>query len=497
LDSQQDEYMPVWNETDEISLEAGFKVQIHTQAEPAFIHELGFGISPGFQTLVATQEQRITFLPKPWGKCRDNVKKDEQIFMDTYSISGCRIACETKEVFKECNCIMVHMPNKEGKQQFCTAEEYKVCADIKLDNLTSGNSSECTCETPCEVIRYNLEMSNLRFPSEQARSFLAYKYKVSEDYVKRNFLKLNVFFEALNYETIEQKVAYEVPGLFGDIGGQMGLFIGASILTILELFDYIYEVIKEKVVGGKLSRKKDKKENKTKRNKEETPITEDLSLSILPSAGNFSNSAAPPEYQSKSCRNTNKQHTIYGTQIFDTQLNKNQRQSAPSQYQGVGNFLMTLKEDDGHPRLPDYQMRYDTDQQVNGGGKMTRRNIHGSIMPRETSMSYNDLYRVHDFSGTSTLPPDVGCSFASSHHSRHKHMSRGYTAPYPIGAASSSSCLNSLTNPRSQQHTSAFSPNVVSSLANNQSHTNQSTSFMTDYDPNNPDYPLPMETDIH
>lgn len=28
----------------------------------------------------------------------------------------------------------------------------------------------------------------------------------------------------------------------GDIGGQMGLFIGASILTVLELFDYAYEV---------------------------------------------------------------------------------------------------------------------------------------------------------------------------------------------------------------------------------------------------------------
>lgn len=28
----------------------------------------------------------------------------------------------------------------------------------------------------------------------------------------------------------------------GDIGGQMGLFIGASVLTILELFDYLYEV---------------------------------------------------------------------------------------------------------------------------------------------------------------------------------------------------------------------------------------------------------------
>ena len=36
----------------------------------------------------------------------------------------------------------------------------------------------------------------------------------------------------------------QVPGLLGDIGGQMGLFIGASIMTILELFDYVYEVIK-------------------------------------------------------------------------------------------------------------------------------------------------------------------------------------------------------------------------------------------------------------
>lgn len=94
-------------------------------------------------------------------------------------------------------------------------------------------------------------------------------------FCRDNILVLDVFFEALNYETIEQKKAYEVAGLLGrsdliimvlialpnyftspflhlshsvslsttgDIGGQMGLFIGASILTILELFDYAYEV---------------------------------------------------------------------------------------------------------------------------------------------------------------------------------------------------------------------------------------------------------------
>lgn len=39
----------------------------------------------------------------------------------------------------------------------------------------------------------------------------------------------------------------------GDIGGQMGLFIGASILTILELFDYLYEVKISPIIIGSFS----------------------------------------------------------------------------------------------------------------------------------------------------------------------------------------------------------------------------------------------------
>lgn len=90
---------------------------------------------------------------------------------------------------------------------------------------------------------------------------------------RENVLVLDIFFEALNYETVEQKKAYEVSELLGvwvfmraraghpqgvgrasgceltgdsvsagDIGGQMGLFIGASLLTILEILDYLCEV---------------------------------------------------------------------------------------------------------------------------------------------------------------------------------------------------------------------------------------------------------------
>ena len=38
--------------------------------------------------------------------------------------------------------------------------------------------------------------------------------------------KVNIFFGELNYQTISQIKAYDFASLLGDIGGQMGLFIG-------------------------------------------------------------------------------------------------------------------------------------------------------------------------------------------------------------------------------------------------------------------------------
>ncbi|XP_036983966.1 acid-sensing ion channel 2 isoform X2 [Artibeus jamaicensis] len=224
LDIQQDEYLPIWGETEETTFEAGVKVQIHSQSEPPFIQELGFGVAPGFQTFVATQEQRLTYLPPPWGECRSSEMGLD--FFPVYSITACRIDCETRYIVENCNCRMVHMPGL----------------------LAEKDSNYCLCRTPCNLTRYNKELSMVKIPSKTSAKYLEKKFNKSEKYISENILVLDIFFEALNYETIEQKKAYEVAALLGDIGGQMGLFIGASILTILELFDYIYELIKEKLL---------------------------------------------------------------------------------------------------------------------------------------------------------------------------------------------------------------------------------------------------------
>ncbi|XP_062453235.1 acid-sensing ion channel 1 isoform X2 [Rhea pennata] len=259
LDIQQDEYLPVWGETDETSFEAGIKVQIHSQDEPPLIDQLGFGVAPGFQTFVSCQEQRLIYLPPPWGDCKAAAGDSE--FYDTYSITACRIDCETRYLVENCNCRMVHMP---GDAPYCTPEQYKECADPALDFLVEKDNEYCICEMPCNVTRYGKELSMVKIPSKASAKYLAKKYNKSEQYIGENILVLDIFFEALNYETIEQKKAYEVAGLLGDIGGQMGLFIGASILTILELFDYAYEVIKHRLCRRGKCRKNHKRSNTDK-----------------------------------------------------------------------------------------------------------------------------------------------------------------------------------------------------------------------------------------
>ncbi|KAL6085559.1 hypothetical protein STEG23_033413 [Scotinomys teguina] len=240
LDIQQEEYLPIWRETNETSFEAGIRVQIHSQEEPPYIHQLGFGVSPGFQTFVSCQEQRLTYLPQPWGNCRaeSELREPELQGYSAYSVSACRLRCEKEAVLQRCHCRMVHMP---GNETICPPNIYIECADHTLDSLGGGAEGPCFCPTPCNLTRYGKEISMVKIPNRGSARYLARKYNRNETYIRENFLVLDVFFEALTSEAMEQRAAYGLSALLGDLGGQMGLFIGASILTLLEILDYIYE----------------------------------------------------------------------------------------------------------------------------------------------------------------------------------------------------------------------------------------------------------------
>ncbi len=61
--------------------------------------------------------------------------------------------------------------------------------------------------------------------------------------MKTQFARLNVYFSDLEVVVRKTIPSYELPQLFCDIGGTLGLWAGISIITILELFAYTGKLI--------------------------------------------------------------------------------------------------------------------------------------------------------------------------------------------------------------------------------------------------------------
>ena len=51
-------------------------------------------------------------------------------------------------------------------------------------------------------------------------------------------MKIDVFYKELKYEKIEQRPAFELFSLLSEVGGFLGLLLGASVLTVCEVVDY-------------------------------------------------------------------------------------------------------------------------------------------------------------------------------------------------------------------------------------------------------------------
>ena len=63
---------------------------------------------------------------------------------------------------------------------------------------------------------------------------------------------MDIFYQDLSYEEIEQNIAFEFLSLLSEIGGFLGLLLRASVLTVCELVDYTVLLLIRKVKRKKL-----------------------------------------------------------------------------------------------------------------------------------------------------------------------------------------------------------------------------------------------------
>ena len=82
---------------------------------------------------------------------------------------------------------------------------------------------------------------------KQVRSwFLALNKTVKEDiatWVSESFLRVNIYYSSMEEKIMEQSPAFETWDLFSDLGGLLGLCLGVSVITAVELLGLVTGII--------------------------------------------------------------------------------------------------------------------------------------------------------------------------------------------------------------------------------------------------------------
>ena len=158
-----------------------------------------------------------------------------------YSYARCTNDCYTDLLYKNCNCV----PMSE-KEDGCTLYDYYTCVLINHMNYQSSMLADCQCVPNCVEVKYDYSVTMTEFPNDNI-DFVAKLYNLGNhtmDYYVKNYINFFINYENLEVTTIDEVPAMTIQQLFSDIGGLLGLFLGMSVITLFECFQFIGSLLK-------------------------------------------------------------------------------------------------------------------------------------------------------------------------------------------------------------------------------------------------------------
>ncbi|KAL2781031.1 acid-sensing ion channel 5 [Daubentonia madagascariensis] len=220
-------------------LDAGIIFVIHSPKKVPQFDGLGLLTPVGMHARVTIRQVMTVHQEYPWGECNPNIQLQN---FGSYSTSGCLKECKAQHIEKQCGCLPFLLP---GNGIECDLQKSYSCVSpildhIELKELCTVGTHNSSCPVSCEETEYPATISYSNFPSKKALKYLSKKLNKSQEYIRENLVKIEINYSDLNYKITQQQKAVSVPELLADVGGQLGLFCGASIITIIEIIEYIF-----------------------------------------------------------------------------------------------------------------------------------------------------------------------------------------------------------------------------------------------------------------
>ena len=209
-------------------------VIFHSKLPPLFD---GF-YSQNVRVIVIKEKTRITRLLKPFLSNCSVGKGIENFFSKKYSQESCMQSCSMREMFDNCGAVIDRWQpflTKKMKRKVQTSVNTTKCLSFYLNRFfTHTIPKRCNCPAACDEVEFENEYIRTdRRPSSFPTSSLHAR-------------ELFVRFRSIEEVASKEIATYTFLDFLAEFGGIVGILVGMSVISVLELFVYfVLQVFKQ------------------------------------------------------------------------------------------------------------------------------------------------------------------------------------------------------------------------------------------------------------
>ena len=182
---------------------------------------------------MAVSRKVFNQLPSPYSKCNlqsiDSLAYDDyrnylKLLNLEYQSSDCIIYC-LREIIENYKCSLLNC-----SEQYLI-DSYKIC--------------DLNCPLKCNSDGFNKQFSYKAFPSRayyNNQTFSQFNESTDFDTFRESILRFKVGYESLYIAITNKKAKMNLEDLLSQIGGLLGCFLGASFISLVEIFELFVEI---------------------------------------------------------------------------------------------------------------------------------------------------------------------------------------------------------------------------------------------------------------